>query len=102
MYRGVGNNVFFKEFFPGVGFYMVFISIKSSVDVDGGIHLDAKVIEHDENRTAEFDRLCNTVIRFTNEQIFDQIEHVLQKIIKFAQTLSQNFSPSPQGEAAGG
>ena len=72
------------------------------IEVDGRIHLDAEVKEHDENRTAELDRLGISVIRFTNAQIFNQLEHVLQKIVIFTQTLSQKSSPSPKGEGAGG
>ena len=55
------------------------------VEVDGGIHTDEAVKEHDENRTAELDRLGITVIRFTNEQIFGQLEQVLKEIVKFTQ-----------------
>ncbi|MCX6305355.1 MAG: endonuclease domain-containing protein [Bacteroidetes bacterium] len=42
------------------------------VEVDGGIHLETAVKEHDVNRTAELYRLGIMVIRFTNEQIFGQ------------------------------
>ena len=65
------------------------------IEVDGGIHLDAEVMEHDENRSAELDRLGITVIRFTNDQIFNQLEQALEKIVIFTQTLSQNSPPSP-------
>jgi very-short-patch-repair endonuclease len=58
------------------------------VEVDGRIHLDKAVREHDEHRTAELDRLGIKVIRFTNDQIFEQLEHVLKEIVKFTQTLS--------------
>ncbi|MEI6455049.1 MAG: endonuclease domain-containing protein [bacterium] len=51
------------------------------IEVDGGIHLDAEVREHDENRTAELDRLGIAVIRFTNEQILEHLEEVLDEIV---------------------
>jgi very-short-patch-repair endonuclease len=72
------------------------------VEVDGGIHLDAAVKEHDVNRTAEFDRLGITVIRFTNEQIFEHLEHVLNEIVRYALAYSRTSPPSPSGEGAGG
>jgi very-short-patch-repair endonuclease len=65
------------------------------IEVDGGIHLVDRVREHDEKRTAELDRLGITVIRFTNEQIIDQIDQVLKEIVSFTQSTSQISSPSP-------
>ena len=71
---------------------------KLIVEVDGGIHLDAAVKEHDENRTAELDRFRITVIRFTNEQIFKHLDKVLKEIVKSATALSSKSPPSPPGE----
>ena len=64
------------------------------IEVDGGIHVDAEVKEHDENRSAELDRLGITVIRFTNDQIFEQLEQVLEEIVLFVKTLNQPSPPS--------
>jgi very-short-patch-repair endonuclease len=78
------------------------------VEVDGGIHLDEAVKKHDENRTAELDRFGIKVIRFTNEQIFEQLEQVLEEIVKIAKPPHppapplakppQPPTPSPKGE----
>jgi very-short-patch-repair endonuclease len=65
------------------------------VEVDGGIHLVPSVKEHDENRNAELDRLGITVIRFTNDQIFEQLEQVLKEIIQSANGISSTLPPSP-------
>ena len=65
------------------------------IEVDGGIHHEANIKEHDENRTAELDRLGITVIRFTNDQIFNQLEQVLEEIVSFVKTLNQPSPPSP-------
>jgi very-short-patch-repair endonuclease len=70
------------------------------VEVDGGIHNKLPVKEHDENRSAELDRLGITVIRFTNEQIIQNIEKVLEQIT--SQPVIRPSSPSPEGEGAGG
>ena len=51
------------------------------IELDGGIHNDPSVKEHDENRSAELDRLGITVIRFSNEQVLYIIEKVLKDII---------------------
>jgi very-short-patch-repair endonuclease len=72
------------------------------IEVDGGIHLDANVKEHDENRTAELDRFGITVIRFTNDQIFEHLPQVLEEIVSIVKTLNRPPSPSPSGEGAGG
>ena len=53
---------------------------KLIVEVDGEIHESQK--EYDENRTAELERFDLTIIRFTNEEIFNNIEKVIEEIKK--------------------
>jgi very-short-patch-repair endonuclease len=53
------------------------------------------VKEHEENRSAELDRLGITIIRFTNEQIMQNMETVLKEIISFVKALNRPTSPSP-------
>ncbi len=72
------------------------------IEVDGGIHNKSEIREHDENRTAEFDRLGITVIRFTNEQITQTIDKVLEEINSHIQSMEFPNSPSPSGEGVGG
>jgi very-short-patch-repair endonuclease len=72
------------------------------IEVDGGIHMKTQVKEHDENRSAEFDRLGIHVIRFTNEQVLQTKEKVLEEIINYTLNLGNATSPSPSGEGAGG
>ena len=50
------------------------------IEVDGPIHSNMVRKEHDENRTAELDRLGIRVIRFTNQDIKTRIGWVLQTI----------------------
>jgi very-short-patch-repair endonuclease len=54
------------------------------------------VNEKDENRTAELESLGLTVIRFSNEEVMNDLEGVIKQI---EMALS---SPSPIGEGAGG
>jgi very-short-patch-repair endonuclease len=51
------------------------------IEIDGGIHEHENIQEHDENRTAELERLGITVIRFSNDEVINSKELVLKKII---------------------
>jgi len=64
------------------------------IEVDGEIHKRRSVKEHDENRSAELDRLGITVIRFTNDQVIKSLPEVLKEIERFSSTLP-TISPSP-------
>jgi len=72
------------------------------IEVDGGIHNNPDVREHDENRSAELDRLGIKVIRFTNEQVLTALSDVIQEIKKWTINSPAQPSPSPSGEGAGG
>ncbi len=50
------------------------------VEVDGGIHNEIKVKERDEGREAELQNFGLTIIRFTNEEIMNDMKHVLEKL----------------------
>lgn len=52
------------------------------IELDGGIHNNSEVQEHDINRTAELENMGITVIRFTNEEIYNDINNVIEKIKK--------------------
>jgi len=62
------------------------------IELDGGIHL--KKIEKDAKRDAYMKSLGLTVLRFQNEQLFNDIETVLEKIAKY-------INPLPMGEGLG-
>jgi len=65
---------------------------KLIVEVDGEIHLSQK--EADENRTAELERFGLTVIRFTNKEVLNDVEKVVDEIRKIIDT-NTNTAPSP-------
>ena len=65
---------------------------KLIVEVDGEIHLSQK--EDDENRTAELERFGLTVIRFTNKEVLNDVEKVVDEIRKIIDT-NTNTAPSP-------
>ena len=55
---------------------------KLVVEVDGKVHEDPEQQEYDENRTYELENLGLTVIRFTNEEVLKNMDHVVQQIQK--------------------
>ncbi len=81
------------------GFHSVLAVVRQGkkliVEVDGGIHIDPAVKKHYENRTAELDRLGIAVIRFTYEQIFENLDKVLIEIVKSSKGLSSQSPPFP-------
>jgi len=54
---------------------------KLVVEVDGEIHLSQK--KYDEGRTAELERFDLTVIRFTNEEVMNDVDKVVEEIRKY-------------------
>jgi very-short-patch-repair endonuclease len=61
---------------------------KLVIEVDGGIHLNQEVLEHDEGRTYEIEKLGIKIIRFTNEEVLEDIESVKLRIFKEISSLS--------------
>ncbi len=54
--------------------------LKLVIEVDGEIHNRKESVEYDENRTAELESYGITVIRFTNEEVLENIEQVRDRI----------------------
>ena len=65
------------------------------IEIDGRIHEHEDLKEHDENRTAELERLGITVIRFKNDQVLNSLKEVLNEIITFIDNIGSEQSPSP-------
>ncbi len=53
---------------------------KLIIEVDGGIHENEEIRIHDENRSAEFDKMGITVLRFMNEKILHSLNEVIEVI----------------------
>ena len=51
---------------------------KLVIEVDGEIHTSQH--DYDDGRTAELERFGITVIRFRNEEVFDDIDKVIREI----------------------
>lgn len=56
---------------------------KLVIEVDGSIHSRADIIEYDQHRQRIIEEEGLTVIRFQNEDIFNNIEKVLNEIKKY-------------------
>jgi very-short-patch-repair endonuclease len=69
--------------------------IKLVIEVDGGIHKSVNQNEYDIGREAELNYWGIKVIRFTNEQIDNDIQHVIT-IIKQISTQLQSEQQSPR------
>ena len=76
-----------------------FVSLETKlvIEVDGKIHLDKK--EYDAERTKELESVGFSVIRFTNEEITNDIENVISKIKLKLEELPKVL---PSGEDLGG
>ena len=67
----------------GVGKFVIdFYSprLKLAIEVDGVTHLTKEELEYDERRQFEIEQLGIQFIRFTNSEIYYDIENVIKKI----------------------
>jgi very-short-patch-repair endonuclease len=72
---------FLRQF--GVGVYVLdFYSpaIKLAIEVDGATHLTPEQIEYDISRQSEIENAGIVFLRFTNQEIFEDLDNVLEKI----------------------
>jgi very-short-patch-repair endonuclease len=99
-----GKNILGQRFRAQhpLGFYIADFychSIKLIIEIDGEIHYDKIQKECDDERTRDLNNWKIDVIRFTNDQVFNEFEFVQQQIIIAVQTrlklfpVQQNRSP---------
>ncbi len=76
---------------------------KLVIEVDGPVHKVKTHKEYDISRTAELEKFELTVLRFTNDEIMDQISEVLVKIYTSILSIPHPLSPPlHDGEEDGG
>jgi very-short-patch-repair endonuclease len=75
-------NTKFRRQHPINRFIVDFYSHENKlvIELDGDIHDISEIKEHDENRSAELENLGLKIVRFKNEEVFKDIELVLEKI----------------------
>ena len=69
-------------------------TIRLAIEIDGGIHKKREKHENDLNRTAELERFDITVIRFSNNDVINNIEMVKIRIESDCRDLIQKMSPA--------
>ena len=69
--------------------------LKLIVEVDGPIHEDEQAMEYDDGRSAELEKYGIKIIRFTNDQVLQDQDAIVNHINKF---ILSSPSPSPLGE----
>jgi len=55
--------------------------LKLAIELDGQVHLEKEMKQHDENRDAYINCFGITILRINNEEVFTNINSVLNKII---------------------
>jgi len=54
---------------------------KLAIEVDGEIHLNEEIKERDNGREHDIEKLGSSILRFTNKEIFENIESVKRCIL---------------------
>ena len=92
--KKLGNYKFRREHIIGdVIVDFVNLENKLVVEVDGGYHKNPDVQEYDKLRTFYLNEKGYKVIRFTNEEVLNQTEEVLQRIKKYLDKISNSMPP---------
>ena len=73
--------------------------IKLVIEVDGDIHLNDENIQYDDSRSGELERFGIKVVRFKNDEVTNNLDHVIKEINMIINELS---SPSLLGEGESG
>lgn len=80
-------GVKFRRQHPFCGFILDFYchQFKLSIELDGKYHEDKIQREYDEQRTVIINREGLTEVRFTNEEVYNSLEKVIEKITSHLQ-----------------
>ena len=94
----------FRRQHPVFGYIPDFICInkKLIIEVDGGYHFEGEQPEMDAERTRYLNEIGYTVLRFTNEEVLQDIDNVLEEISDALEEYKTNQSPLPSGGVGGG
>jgi very-short-patch-repair endonuclease len=68
--------------------------LKLIIEIDGGIHLSKENKEYDIGREITLNQFGIVIIRFTNDQVINEIEHVIEVIAEKITELKKNRSKS--------
>ncbi len=62
-------------------------SLKLAIEIGGHSHFTSRGIEHDENRTKYIDGFGIRILRFTNDDVYENIEGVISRINEVIQEI---------------
>ncbi len=62
--------------------------LKLAIEIDGGIHLIKEVSEYDDGRTHDIEDFGIKIIRFSNDQVINDIDNVLLGILNIINELA--------------
>jgi very-short-patch-repair endonuclease len=76
--------------------------VKLVIEIDGAIHLSSENKEYDISRDIILKEFKIEILRFTNDQVLQEPDLVIEKIKRIIETLKQNLIQKPdQGSDAG-
>ncbi len=78
--RQLGGYKFYRQ--APVGSYIADFCCRSKrliIEIDGGVHVDRE--EQDEEREKALRELNYRIIRFTNDQVMDDLDQVVEEIL---------------------
>jgi very-short-patch-repair endonuclease len=55
---------------------------KLAIEIDGEIHLKNEVIEYDDGRSYDIEKLGIKILRFTNNEVFTDLKKIIGEILK--------------------
>ncbi len=83
--RNLNNYKFRRQF--SIGNYIVDFfcpELKLSIEIDGDSHFsDIEVVNYDKQRTIFLNKQGIKVVRFTNDEVENNIEAVIEKILEY-------------------
>ncbi|WP_064119420.1 endonuclease domain-containing protein [Pseudomonas fluorescens] len=87
-------NLKFRRQFPCPPYVLDFYcaELKLAIELDGGQHYETPGVIHDQRRTRYLHQKGIEVVRFTNLEVMQQMDDVLEQIIRIA---ANQKMPSP-------
>ena len=78
-------------------------SLKLGIEIDGASHFTPEAIDYDANRTTYLEAFGIKVVRFTNEDVFDNIDGLIQRLLQQIDDLiyERNHPQPPPCEGGG-
>lgn len=82
----------------GIGYYIVDFycpTLKLVIELDGGYHYQPEQLAYDQIRTEYLNRLGIQVLRYDNNQVFIEIDAVVEDILTVVDILCDENQPPP-------